>query len=84
MMLWETSLNNVIHQVNSMLILVNQTGLSRIKRDNSDLKGLIEWFDAHEPFDPRQPLLQSIASGITVLDEDDVNCDEAEKVGFLI
>ena len=57
---------------------------SRIKRDNSDLKRLIEWFNVHEPFDPRQPLLQSIALEITALDEDSVNCDEAEKVGFLI
>ena len=45
---------------------------------------MIDWFDAHEPFDPRHPLLQSISSAITVLDEDGVNCDEAEKVGFLI
>ena len=61
-----------------------ELGSSRIKRDNSDLKRLIDWFDAHEPFDPRQPLLQSISSGITALDEDGVNCDEAAKVGFLI
>ena len=60
-----------------------ELGSSRIKRDNSDLKRLIDWFDAHEPFDPRLPLLQSISSGITALDEDGVNCDEAEKVGFL-
>ena len=39
-----------------------ELGSSRIKRDNSDLKRLIDWFDAHEPFDPRQPLLQSISS----------------------
>ena len=43
---------------------------SRINHDNSDLQKLIEWFDAHEPFDPRQSLLQSIASGITNLDGD--------------
>ena len=61
-----------------------ELGSSRIKRDNSDLKRLIDWFDAHESFDPKQPLLQSPSSGITALDEDGVNCDEAEKVGFLI
>ena len=61
-----------------------ELGSSSIKRDTSDLKRLIEWFDAHEPFDPQHPLLQSIASEITALDEGGVNCDEAETVGFLI
>ena len=58
----------------------HELGSSRIKRDNSDLKRLFKWFDAHEPSDPIQLLLQSIASGITAVDEDGVNCDEAEKV----
>ena len=59
-------------------------GTSRIKRDNSDLKKLIEWFDTREPFDPSQPLLRSLASGVTATDGDGINCDGSENAGFLI
>jgi hypothetical protein len=56
-----------------------ELGKSRIKRDNSDIRKLIAWFDDHEPFDPDEARLKSLFSGITARSEDSVNCDDAER-----
>ena len=94
LILWVSSMHRCAGIHNAMGNLTGQRhrtseqhidlGASRIKRDNSDLKKLIAWFDTHEPFDPSQPLLRSLASGVTATDGDGINCDDAENAGFLI
>ena len=54
---------------------------SRILRDNKDLMTLIDWFDAHEPFNANVPALRSLSSGLTATEDDNVNCDNVEEVG---
>ena len=61
-----------------------ELGTSRIKRDNSDLQKLVEWFDIHNPFDCSIPQLRSLTSGLTAVEGDGINCDDAENVGYII
>ena len=35
----------------------------------------------HNSFDDNEPLLRSIATGLTVTEGDGINCDKAEKIG---
>ena len=56
-----------------------ELGKSRLKRDNSDLEKLINWFDIHEPFNKIETNLKCLASGLTAAEEDD-----AEDVGRAI
>ena len=37
-----------------------ELGTSRIKRDNSDLIKVQNWFEKHDPFDPSEPNLKSL------------------------
>ena len=57
---------------------------SRIKRDNEDLENIKLWIENHNPFDDNEPLLTSIATGLTATEGDGINCDEAEKNGQAI
>lgn len=57
---------------------------ARIARDNSDLLKLLSWFSIRNPFDGSKPQLQCLASGIIATEDDGLNCDEAEAVGFNI
>ena len=94
LVLWVSSMHRCAGIHNAMGNLTGQLhrtseqhidlGTSRIKRDNSDLKKSIEWFDNHEHFDPSQPLLRSLASGVTATYGDGINCDDFENAGFLI
>ena len=59
-----------------------ELGKSRIKRDNKDLKKIMNWFEIHNPFDANESLLRSLSTGLTVSHTMDVSCDEAEKVGY--
>lgn len=54
---------------------------SRIRRDNLDLEKIKAWFDLYEPFDINEPKLRAFASGMTASDDDQINCDDAEKIG---
>ena len=56
-----------------------ELGKSRIQRDFNDLQKLLEWFEAHDPFDDNRAHLQSLSSGL--IGDDSVNCDQAEDVG---
>ena len=38
----------------------------------------------HNPFNDNEPLLRSVATGLTATEGDGVNCDEAEKNGQAI
>ena len=59
-----------------------ELGKSRIKRDYSDFQKLKSWFDNRTPFDYNEPLLKSLSSGLTSVEGDKVNCDDAENVGY--
>lgn len=57
---------------------------SRVERDNKDLAKLVEWFNGHPPFSLTDSLLRNVATGITASEKDDVNCDEADAIGWSI
>ena len=57
---------------------------SRCKRDYDDMAKLSVWFCQHEPFDENVPGLRSLSTGIMATDEDQVNCDLAEKIDLNI
>ena len=61
-----------------------ELGKSRMKRDNNDLEKVRTWFESHNPFDECNPLLRSIATGVTSTEADGINCDDAEAVGEAI
>ena len=53
----------------------------RIERDNDDLENMRLWLKDHDPFDKDEKLLKNVATELTATEEDQINCDEAEKVG---
>ncbi|KAJ8043553.1 hypothetical protein HOLleu_10691 [Holothuria leucospilota] len=55
--------------------------VSRITKDDSDLRRLSNWFDIHDPF-PSSPGLHNIASGVQA--NSTIDCDRAELVGDII
>ena len=57
---------------------------SRIKRDNKDLENIKLWRKNYNPFDDNELLLRSIATGLTAMEGDGINCDEVEKIGQAI
>ena len=61
-----------------------ELGESRIRRDNADLEKIKSWFDQYNPFQVNEPNLRSLTSGLTSSDEDQINCDNAELVGYRI
>ena len=62
----------------------SELGASRVKRDNEDLENIKLWIENHNPFDYNEPLLRSIATGLTATEGGGINCDEAEKNGQAI
>ncbi|CAG9782212.1 unnamed protein product [Diatraea saccharalis] len=52
---------------------------SRIKRDNTDVNELVDWFTLHNPF-PNTNQLVSLASGI--VGNDQINCHRALEIGL--
>ena len=42
------------------------------------------WIEIHNPFNVNEPLLKSIATGLTKIEGNGINCDEAEKVAQAI
>jgi hypothetical protein len=93
-LLWVSSMHRCAGLHNAMSNLTGQKhrtseqhielGATRVGRDNTDLEKLISWFEIHDPFDPSQTLLKSLSSGLTALDDDGINCDDAENVGLEI
>ncbi|KAK6175983.1 hypothetical protein SNE40_014355 [Patella caerulea] len=59
-------------------------GESRRARDTCDLTKLIAWFDKKDPFDLELTELMSLSTGLTATQQDNINCDEAESVGYQI
>ena len=58
-----------------------ELGTSRIKRDNSNLIKVQNWFEKHDPFDQSEPNLKSLSPGVIASTESGINCDKTEKVG---
>ena len=54
---------------------------SRIDRENQDLTKFLSLFDAHEPFNFEEPLLNILFRGLVASAEDGVTCDDADKIG---
>ena len=62
-----------------------EIGVSRMRRDFSDLQKIEQFFQTFSPFkflDPNR--LVNISSGVSAVSGDGVNCDEAETVGLLL
>ena len=57
-------------------------GSARKYRDRTDLDKLLDWFDDHNPFICNSSDLCSLLTGLTAKEEDGVNCDITEEVGF--
>ncbi|GBN29889.1 hypothetical protein AVEN_30794-1 [Araneus ventricosus] len=51
----------------------------RVKRDNEDIKKLLDWFLLHDPFPVVEKII-SIASG--VVSDENINCHNAREVGI--
>ena len=54
--------------------------VTRRKRDNDDLRKIYAWFNKHNPFDSNNSL-RILSSGLTVTENDNINCGDAESVG---
>ncbi|GFY41261.1 uncharacterized protein TNIN_343801 [Trichonephila inaurata madagascariensis] len=52
---------------------------SRVKRDNTDVCKLVEWFTLHNPF-PNMQQLVSLAS--VMVGNDQINCHKAHEIGL--
>ena len=73
-----TVLTGLQHQTSEQHI---ELGTSRIKRDNSDLIKVQNWFEKHDPFYQSGPNPKSLFSGVIASIESGINCDKIEKVG---
>ena len=76
-----TTITNLKHRTSEQHI---EFGTSRSKHDYEDLRKIQKWFNQYEPFNPNQPKLCSLSSGLTAADDDGVNCDQTEQVGARI
>ena len=61
-----------------------ELGASWIKRHNDELEKIKLWIENHNPFYDNEPLLRSIATGLTGPEGDGITCDEVEKIGQAI
>ena len=59
-------------------------GQSRRQGDISDIENIIAWFNDHNPFTLKTEDLQSLSTGLTANEEDNINCYDAEAVGARI
>ena len=57
---------------------------NRIKRDNADFKMIELFFEVHNPFDPEEPDLRNIFTGLTAKTDDQINCNQTEDIGKVV
>jgi len=50
-----------------------------LKRDNTDIINVQQWFENHNLFDQNELNFKSIYSGVIASSESGINCDEIEK-----
>ena len=75
-------LSNLEHQIDDTHHV--DLGKSRILRDVTDLKKIIDWFRSRNPFTVADVRLHSLSTGIAATEADNINCDSAEEVGAKI
>ena len=46
------------------------------------MEKIISWFGTHNPIDPTIETLQSLSTGLTASDGDNINCNDAKNVGL--
>jgi hypothetical protein len=61
-----------------------EVGKSRTYRDVCDQQKLFTWLESHDPFRGYVTGLVCLSSGLTAVDSDGINCDQAEDVGAAI
>ena len=91
---WTHSMHACADVHNSMMELTNlqhktseqhiELGKNRIKRDNADFKKIELFFEVHNPFDPEEPDLRNLFTGLTAKTDDQINCDQTEEIGKII
>ena len=91
---WIHSLHRCVAVHDAMTTLTNlktksseqhvDLGKTRQKRDIDDVNKMFNWFDIHDPFDLSSQALRSISTGLQAQEDDQINCDNAEAVGFEI
>ena len=59
-------------------------GKSRMDRDCKDLSLMLDWLQAHNPFNITDGRLRGVASGLVASDHDKVDCDNIEEIGHSI
>ena len=59
-------------------------GLSRVRRDCSDLQKFLDWLQANDPFSGADSRLRSLSAGLVADEADNLTCDSAEDVGAAI
>ena len=55
--------------------------LIRRKKDNETLLQLRAWFAINNPFDVSRPELRSLSTSLVAIEDDNINCDDAESIG---
>ena len=91
---WIHSMHECADVYNSMTEVTNlqhktseqhrELGKNRIKRDNADFKKIELFFEVHNPFDPEEPDLRNLFTGLTAKTDDQINCDQTEEIGKII
>ena len=73
-----TELTKCYHKTSDQHV---ELGGSRCLRDFNDVQKMVNWLDAHEPFDFNEVNLRCLSSGLTSIAGDGINCDNVEEVG---
>ena len=73
-----TSLIGLVHRTSEQH--VEHTSACR-KQDFDDMAVVFNWVSKHNPFDPSQPELQLLPSGLTASQGDNINCDTNDEIG---
>ena len=62
-----------------------EMGATRTKRDYNDCKKFLKWLEERNPFLCSSKNLHSLSTGlVSITGHDDVNCENAEDIGFKI
>ena len=78
------SMTEVTHLQHKTSEQHRELGKNRIKRDNADFKKIELFFEVQNPFDPEEPDLSNLFTGLTTKTDDQINCDQTEEIGKII
>ena len=71
-----SSLTSLLHVSSEQHV---ELGVSRKRRDNTDLQKIISWFNNHNPFSFTEPCLKSLSTRLIATEG--ISCNDAETVG---